>query len=110
MPVKPKPFDTWLDRQLRAMFGAVAEQPLPPTLLRLMEQAESRSHILARTDELLARGHEAVRRQRRLVDRLAAGGHDTALADALLARLLETVDSMKVHRHTMRKTHLGYGR
>lgn len=31
-------FDLWLDRGLNAMFGKVADEPVPPELIALIEQ------------------------------------------------------------------------
>ncbi|MBB2200555.1 hypothetical protein HLH28_03000 [Gluconacetobacter tumulisoli] len=32
------PFDLWLRRELHVLFDAVAHEPVPPDLLRLVEQ------------------------------------------------------------------------
>ena len=33
------PFDRWVDRQLRALYGPVADEPVPPRLRELIERA-----------------------------------------------------------------------
>jgi len=33
------PFDRWVDRQLRALYGPVVDEPVPPRLRALLEQA-----------------------------------------------------------------------
>lgn len=33
------PFDRWVDRQLRTLYGPVVEEPLPPRLRALLEEA-----------------------------------------------------------------------
>ena len=35
---KPDPFELWLRRGLHAAFGAIAEEPVPQDLLRLIEE------------------------------------------------------------------------
>ena len=32
------PFDRWVDRQLRSLYGPVADEPIPPRLRELLEQ------------------------------------------------------------------------
>jgi hypothetical protein len=34
------PFERWVDRQLRALYGPVADEPLPPRLRALLDRAE----------------------------------------------------------------------
>lgn len=36
-------FDLWLDRGLNTMFGKVAEEPIPPDLLALIEKSRKGS-------------------------------------------------------------------
>lgn len=36
-------FDLWLDRGLNTMFGKVAEEPIPPELLALIEKSRKGS-------------------------------------------------------------------
>ena len=36
-------FDLWLDRSLNSMFGKVAEEPVPPELLALIEKSRKGS-------------------------------------------------------------------
>ncbi|UPY39435.1 hypothetical protein [Sediminicoccus sp. KRV36] len=35
-------FDLWLDRGLNAMFGKVAEEPIPPELLAMIEKSREK--------------------------------------------------------------------
>jgi hypothetical protein len=37
-----KAFDIWLDRSLHTLFDDVAKEPIPPDLLRLIEQDRKR--------------------------------------------------------------------
>ena len=39
LPPEENPFDVWLRRDLRQAFAAVAGEPVPPELLRLIEDA-----------------------------------------------------------------------
>jgi hypothetical protein len=36
-------FDLWLDRELNKMFGKLAEEPIPPELLALIEKSRKGS-------------------------------------------------------------------
>ena len=36
-------FDLWLDRSLNTMFGKVADEPIPPELLALIEKSRKGS-------------------------------------------------------------------
>ena len=91
------PFDTWLERQLHATFGALADEPLPPDLLRLIEDTQAHSQSASSAAQRLARAEELLARQQLMVDRLAERGSDTRLASALLTTMTESVRQMLSH-------------
>ena len=57
-------------------------------------------HLLL-ADQRIADAEARVARQRVLTDELATDGHDTALAEAVLTTLLQTLDGMRAHRATI---------
>lgn len=53
---------------------------------------------LAQAIRHITRAEEMITEQRALIDRMAAHGHDTKLAEALLQTMQSTVDRMHDHR------------
>jgi len=53
---------------------------------------------LAQSIRHIARAEEMVCKQRDLIARLAGDGHDTGMAENLLATMLTTLDRMRDHR------------
>jgi hypothetical protein len=69
-----------------------------PAMLGLMpDRAEEERH-LAQADRHIAESEERRARQMKLVQRLAAGGHDTTEAQRLLDNITDLLVTVRAHR------------
>jgi hypothetical protein len=88
----------WLDRQLRAAFAAVADEPLPHGLLSLISDAEAQNDALVRVDQRIAQADQLIGRQQLMVIRLQARDRDARLAEILLEHMTEAARHMQCYR------------
>lgn len=71
--------------------------------VRALYRAELEAQI-ARAERHIGEGRERLARQLRLIERLAAGGHDTALAQKLAHGIARSLRLMRMHRaHLLRQ-------
>lgn len=75
--------------------GAAPPRPGP------LSFADRESQNLASADRHIVEGEARVARQRDMIDALRRDGYDTALAEALLAVFLRTLDAWQAHRNAI---------
>jgi hypothetical protein len=67
-----------------------------------MDREIEQEHLrMAEAD--LAQGEKRIERQRQLIERLAAHGHDVTTAKSILETMYETLEVMKEHRDAILK-------
>jgi len=67
-----------------------------------MDRKTEEEH-LRKADADIAQGRERIERQKQLIERMAAHGHDVTAAKSILQTLHETLEVMKEHRETILK-------
>jgi transposase len=79
---------------VRQALARTEPPPAPP-------DGQARGSTLVLVDRHLAQGQARVDDQIRLVARLAASGHDTTLAEALLEQMQQTLTLVRLHRRSL---------